>query len=54
MAEQDGWKPHEAQAEPLLPISSGLGTHYRGLQKFVGPFGPVSPKKEVEAVVVPF
>ena len=54
MAEQDGWKPPEAQPEPLLPIPLGLGAHYGGLQKFVGPFGPTSPRGKVETTIAPF
>ena len=54
MAKQDGWKPHEAQPEPLLPIPSGPGTHHRGLQEFVGPFGQASPRRKVEPAVAPF
>jgi len=54
MAEQDGLKPHETQLEPLLPISSGLEAHYKKLQEFVGPSGPVGPRREVEAATAPF
>ena len=54
MAEQDGWKPHEAQLEPLLLIPSGPRAHYRRLQEFVGPFGPVGLRREVEASAAPF
>ena len=54
MVEQDGWKPREAQSEPLLPILSKLGTHHRGLQEFVGPFGSVGPRGKTEAAVTPF
>ena len=54
MTKQDGWKPHETQPKPLLSISSGPRAHYRRLQKFVGPFGPVGPRKEVEVTAAPF
>ena len=54
MVEQDGWKPHETQPEPLLPISSRLRAHYRMLQEFVGPSGPVGSRREVEAAAAPF
>ena len=54
MAKQDDWKPYEAQPEPLLPIPSGLGTHYEGLQEFMGPFGLAGPRRKVEATVVSF
>ena len=49
MAKQDGWKPHETQPEPLLPISSGLGAHYRRSQEFAGSFRPVGPRRVVKA-----
>ena len=51
MAKQDGWKPHEAQLEPLLLIPSGPWAHYRRLQEFVGLAGP---RKEVEAIAAAF
>ena len=54
MTEQDDWNTHEAQLEPLLPILSEPGTHYRGLQEFLGPFRSASPRRKVEAVVAPF
>ena len=37
-----------------MPISSGLGAHYRRLQEFVGPSGSVGSRREVEAVAAPF
>ena len=37
MTKQDGKRSYEVQPKPLLPISSGSWTHYRGLQKLVGP-----------------
>ena len=54
MAKQDGWKPHEAQLEPLLPIPSKLGTRYEGLQEFVGPFGPAGSRRKVKAAFASF
>ena len=54
MAGQDGWKPPKAQPKPLLPVPSGPGAHYGGLQKFVGPFGPADPRRKVETTVAPF
>ena len=54
MAKQDGWKPREAQLEPLLPIPSRSGTHYEELQEFVRPFGSAGPRRKVEATVAPF
>ena len=54
MAEQDGWKPREAQPEPLLPIPLRLGTHYGGMQEFMGPFGIASPRRKVEVTAAPF
>ena len=54
MAEQNGWKPHETQLEPLLPIPSRPGTHYGGLQEFVGPFRLTGPRRKVEATIAPF
>ena len=54
MAKQDGWKPPEAQPEPLLPVPSRPGTYYRGLQEFVGPFGPAGLRSEAETAIAPF
>ena len=54
MAEQDGWKPYKTQPEPLLPISSRPGAHYRRLQEFVGSSRPVGLRREAEAAVAPF
>ena len=54
MAEQNGWKPHEIQPKPLLPIPSELGAHYRRLQEFVGPSRPAGSRREVEASTAPF
>ena len=54
MAKQDGWKPHEAQPEPLLPISSELGTYYGELSKFVGQPRPTGPRRKVEAAFASF
>ena len=54
MAEQDGWESHEMQPEPLLPILSRPGAHYRRLQDFMGPSGSTGSRKEVEAAAAPF
>ena len=54
MAKQDGWKPHEMQLELLLPISSGPEAHYKRLQEFMGPSGPVGSRRGVEAIAAPF
>ena len=54
MAKQDGWKPHDAQPEPLLPISSELGTYYGELSKFVGQPRPTGPRRKVEAAFASF
>ena len=54
MAEQNGWRPHEAQPKSLLPIPSRQGTLYRGLQEFVGPFGPVVLRRKVKEAIAPF
>ena len=54
MAEQNDWKPYEAQLEPLLLIPLGPGTHYEELQEFVRPFGSAGPRRKVEAIVAPF
>ena len=53
MAKQDGWKPPEVQLETLLPVPSGPGVHYVGLQKFVGPFGLAGPRREAETTIEP-
>ena len=37
-----------------LPIPSGPGAHYRRLQEFIGPSGPIGPRREVEAATAPF
>ena len=54
MAKQDGSRSYETQPEPLLPLSLESWTHNGGLQKFMGPFGPVSPRREVEATLASF
>ena len=42
------------QPKPLLPIPSRPGTHYRGMQELMGPFGIAGPRRKVEAVVASF
>ena len=54
MSEQDSWKSHKAKPKPLLPIPSRLGTHYEGMQEFIGPFGTAGPGRKVKAAVTPF
>jgi len=39
---------------PMMPVPSGLGAHYRRLQEFLGPSGPVGPRREVEVAAAPF
>ena len=54
MDEQDGWKPYEVKPKPLLLIPSRPGTHYEGIQEFMGPFGTAGPGRKVKVAVAPF
>ena len=54
MSKKNGRRSHEAQPKPLLPISSGSWTHYRGLQKLVGPCRLTGPGREIKATLASF
>ncbi|XP_075633402.1 uncharacterized protein LOC142605859 [Castanea sativa] len=45
MAQQDGWRPYEAESESHLSISSGHGSYYRELRDAMEPFGAVGSGK---------
>ena len=48
------WKPYEAQSKPLLPLPSGTGTYYKGLQEPVGSFGSACPRKQTKITLASF
>ena len=47
MAEQDEWRPIEAQPKRPLPIPPGMGIYHRGLPNIVEPFRVTSHGGEV-------
>ena len=50
MAEQDEWRPFEAQLEPSLPIPSGAGTYHWGLQDTMEPFEAIGQRGKVATI----
>ena len=42
------------QPEPILPLSLGSWAHDGKLQEFMGPFGTVGPRGEIEATLASF
>ena len=54
MAKQNGRRAYETQPEPILLLSPGSWAHDKKLQEFMGSFGAVGPRGEIEAALASF